>query len=80
MGTNVRTLNTENSDSSSIQGRDMDPKREATRNSHDGAPVSIDPKAEARLLMKLDLYLIPTASILYLFCFIDRANIGKSAT
>ncbi|KKF92557.1 putative transporter.16c [Ceratocystis platani] len=72
MGTNVRTLATENSDSSSIQGRDMDPKREATRNSHDGAPVSIDPKAEARLLMKLDLYLIPTASILYLFCFIDR--------
>jgi len=56
---------------------------------------TIDPKEEARLRWKIDLYIIPTVAvrislvlkldsvltriiqILYLFCFIDRANIGK---
>jgi hypothetical protein len=38
--------------------------------------VKFDPKAEARLRWKLDLYLLPTVAILYLFCFVDRANIG----
>jgi hypothetical protein len=39
--------------------------------------VQFDPVAEARLRMKIDLCIIPTVSLLYLFCFIDRANIGK---
>lgn len=39
--------------------------------------VKLDPKAESKLLLKLDLYLLPTVAMLYLFCFIDRANIGK---
>ena len=39
--------------------------------------VQLDPKAESRLLLKLDLYLLPTVALLYLFCFIDRANIGQ---
>lgn len=26
--------------------------------------------------MKIDLYIVPTVALLYLFCFIDRANIG----
>lgn len=38
--------------------------------------VELDPKAEARLRWKLDLYLLPSVALLYLFCFIDRANIG----
>lgn len=38
--------------------------------------VEFDPKAEAKLRWKIDLYVVPTVSILYLFCFIDRANIG----
>lgn len=38
--------------------------------------VQFDPDAEARLRWKLDLYLLPTVALLYLFCFIDRANIG----
>ncbi|KAK3303198.1 major facilitator superfamily domain-containing protein [Chaetomium strumarium] len=42
------------------------------------ALVQFDPKAEARLRRKLDLYLVPTVSLLYLFCFIDRANIGNA--
>jgi hypothetical protein len=43
-----------------------------------GAPlVHFDPVAEAKLRLKIDLYIVPTVSLLYLFCFIDRANIGK---
>ncbi|KAK4238349.1 major facilitator superfamily domain-containing protein [Achaetomium macrosporum] len=42
------------------------------------ALVQFDPQAEARLRRKLDLYLVPTVSLLYLFCFIDRANIGNA--
>lgn len=41
------------------------------------ALISIDPKASARLRLKLDLYLLPTLFFLYLFCFVDRANIGE---
>lgn len=39
--------------------------------------VQFDPAAEARLRMKIDLCIVPTVALLYLFCFIDRANIGK---
>jgi MFS family permease len=43
-----------------------------------GVPlVDLDRPAEARLRWKIDLYIIPTVSLLYLFCFIDRANIGR---
>ncbi|TVY81314.1 putative transporter [Lachnellula suecica] len=40
--------------------------------------VHFDAAAEARLLWKIDLYIVPTVSLLYLFCFIDRANIGNA--
>lgn len=39
--------------------------------------VGLDPAAESRLRLKIDLYIVPVASLMYLFCFIDRANIGK---
>ena len=35
-----------------------------------------DRAAESKLRLKIDLYTIPTVSLIYLFCFIDRANIG----
>jgi hypothetical protein len=35
-----------------------------------------DPVAERKLRRKMDLYIVPTVAILYLLCFIDRANIG----
>jgi hypothetical protein len=38
--------------------------------------VHFDPEAEARLRLKIDLYIVPTVALLYLFCFIDRANVG----
>lgn len=38
--------------------------------------LTFDKQAESRLRLKIDLYIIPTVAVLYLFCFIDRANIG----
>lgn len=32
---------------------------------------------ERKLRLKIDLYVVPTVALLYLMCFIDRANIGK---
>ncbi|GAA5873025.1 hypothetical protein JCM16303_006918 [Sporobolomyces ruberrimus] len=40
--------------------------------------ITIDQAAEKRLLRKLDLILIPPVALIYLFCFIDRANIGNA--
>lgn len=37
----------------------------------------IDPKEEAKVMRKLDIFLTPVLFIVYLSCFIDRANIGK---
>jgi hypothetical protein len=38
--------------------------------------VEFDKAAESRLRLKIDLYIVPTVAVMYLFCFIDRANIG----
>lgn len=43
---------------------------------HGQALVEFDNAAESRLRLKIDLYIIPTVALMYLFCFIDRANIG----
>lgn len=44
-----------------------------------GKPLFVfDAKAEAKLRHKMDLMLVPTVALLYLFCFIDRANIGNA--
>ncbi|EQL00396.1 hypothetical protein G6O67_007946 [Ophiocordyceps sinensis] len=40
--------------------------------------VRFDPVAERRLRLKMDLCIIPPVSLLYLFCFIDRANLGNA--
>ncbi|ROT36166.1 MFS general substrate transporter [Sodiomyces alkalinus F11] len=40
--------------------------------------VTFDDAAVRRLRWKLDLYTVPTVALLYLFCFIDRANIGNA--
>ncbi|KAL3494975.1 major facilitator superfamily domain-containing protein [Aspergillus germanicus] len=40
--------------------------------------AQLDPKAEQHLRWKIDLYIVPTVALLYLFCFIDRANIGNA--
>lgn len=40
--------------------------------------TSFDAKAEARLRRKIDVHIIPIVAVMYLFCFIDRANIGNA--
>ncbi|KAL0566901.1 hypothetical protein V5O48_015095 [Marasmius crinis-equi] len=42
------------------------------------SPVELDPRAEARLRLKIDLMILPTVSLLYLLCSVDRANIGNA--
>ncbi|KAF2732172.1 putative MFS transporter [Polyplosphaeria fusca] len=74
-------------DEKSVVGRHEDLKREtaqaaaerghAATDIHGHSLVEFDPKAEARLRLKIDLYIVPTVALLYLFCFIDRANIGN---
>jgi hypothetical protein len=39
--------------------------------------VEFDLVAERKLRLKIDLMIVPTIALLYLFCFIDRANIGR---
>jgi hypothetical protein len=34
--------------------------------------------AEKKLRRKIDWYIMPTVTILYLMCFVDRANIGNA--
>lgn len=43
---------------------------------HGQSLVQFDPAAEAKLRRKIDWMIVPTVALLYLFCFIDRANIG----
>lgn len=46
---------------------------------HAGEVVQVpqlDPAREAKVVAKLDLFLTPVVFIVYLSCFIDRANIG----
>ncbi|KAH8923427.1 MFS general substrate transporter [Atractiella rhizophila] len=45
---------------------------------HGNALIEYDKKAEARLRLKFDLYIIPVATIMYCFCFLDRTNIGNA--
>ena len=40
-------------------------------------PTNIDPD-DKKLLRKLDFYLIPTMTVLYLLSFLDRVNIGQA--
>ena len=43
---------------------------------NDEIPFEFDRKAEAKLRLEIDLCIVPTVALLYLFCFIDRANVG----
>lgn len=46
---------------------------------HTEQSLAYDPALERKLRLKIDLMIVPTVALLYLFCFIDRANIGASA-
>ncbi|KAK6439326.1 hypothetical protein LTR95_004471 [Oleoguttula sp. CCFEE 5521] len=50
----------------------------AATDRYGNALVHFDPVAERKLRLKIDLMIVPTVALLYLFCFIDRANIGNA--
>lgn len=41
--------------------------------------IYIDPKEEAKLLRKCDMYLVPLLTISFLSAYLDRSNIGNAA-
>lgn len=44
----------------------------STEDEIEGQLEDVDPIAEARLVRKLDLHIIPVVMLLYLFSFLDR--------
>jgi hypothetical protein len=42
--------------------------------------IYIDPIAEAKVLRKCDMYLVPLLTIAFLSAYLDRSNIGNAAT
>ncbi|KAJ5101919.1 Major facilitator superfamily domain general substrate transporter [Penicillium alfredii] len=59
----------------SLGAEDVKPKafhaEEGTRES-----IAVDPVAEKKLVRKIDLHLMPSVFILYLFSYVDRSNLG----
>lgn len=51
--------------------KDYEPDR-LTDDEIEGQLEDVDPIAEAKLVRKLDLYIIPVVMLLYLFSFLDR--------
>ena len=50
-----------------------------SEHSGDGSEIYIDPKAEAKLLRKIDTFLVPLLTIAFLSAYLDRSNIGNAA-
>lgn len=46
----------------------------------DETEIYIDPKVEAKILRKIDIYLMPLLTIAFLSAYLDRSNIGNAAT
>lgn len=44
----------------------------------DDDSISFDPKEQARILRRVDLYLLPIITLLYLMSFLDRSSIGNA--
>ncbi|RDW84353.1 hypothetical protein BP6252_01943 [Coleophoma cylindrospora] len=42
--------------------------------------IYIDPKVEAKILRKIDIYLMPLLTVAFLSAYLDRSNIGNAAT
>ncbi|KAG7087872.1 hypothetical protein E1B28_013810 [Marasmius oreades] len=61
-----------------FEHRDVEEKAESGISEESVVEFKVDEKAEAKLRRKIDLMILPTVSLLYLFCFIDRANIGNA--
>jgi hypothetical protein len=49
-------------------------------NSDGSNELYIDPATQKKLVLKLDLYLAPVMTIIFLAAYLDRANIGNAAS
>jgi MFS family permease len=61
-----------------IDGSKLDARSGSEADKHGETVVHFDPVEQARMRRKLDWVLVPQASLIFLFCFIDRANIGNA--
>lgn len=52
--------------------------RQSGHQSSNDDSISFDPKEQARILQKVDLYLLPIITLLYLMSFLDRSSIGNA--
>ncbi|KAK5655075.1 hypothetical protein OQA88_5974 [Cercophora sp. LCS_1] len=59
-------------------GRDLERSSDSFQAASGIIPSKASSDAERRLRTKIDLHLVPIVAILYLFCFIDRANLGNA--
>lgn len=60
-----------------LAGEHETPKSHQT-NGSDFSDAGIDPKAESRLVRKLDLIIFPTFFVIYMMSFLDRINISNA--
>ncbi|KAM0789340.1 hypothetical protein ACM66B_000172 [Microbotryomycetes sp. NB124-2] len=51
---------------------------EAALDGHVAPPFLYNKEAERKLRWKIDIHVVPIVALSYLFCFIDRANIGNA--
>ncbi|KAB8070981.1 major facilitator superfamily domain-containing protein [Aspergillus leporis] len=65
-------------DNATDAAREAAGRGHAATDQYGRALIEFDRTAERHLRLKIDLYIIPTVALLYLFCFIDRANIGNA--
>ncbi|KXH56758.1 major facilitator superfamily transporter [Colletotrichum salicis] len=68
---NIDDINAKMAQRSSYDAK-LDPEK------HTEQAMAYDPTVERKLRLKIDLMIVPTVALLYLFCFIDRANIGNA--
>ncbi|KAK1446635.1 major facilitator superfamily transporter [Colletotrichum cuscutae] len=68
---NIDDINAKMAQRSSYDAK-LDPEK------HTEQSLAYDPTVERKLRLKIDLMIVPTVALLYLFCFIDRANIGNA--
>lgn len=64
----------------SVLGNDHGSVKSVAQDAEIQVVPDINPKDEAKVLAKLDLFLTPILFVVYLSCFIDRANIGNRTT
>lgn len=61
-----------------FEGKAITDDDNANHLEHLSESIEADPHLERKVLRKLDLLLMPLMSLLFLFLFLDRANIGNA--